>query len=141
METEARMKKMGVRNTIVFQGSARINETDEKFKNNKYDRYYTEAYELSKQLTKWSEDTFSEREKKFYVSSGAGLSIMEAFNKGAHDAGGKTVGLGIVLPFEQENNEYVTSELDFIYHYFFTRKFWFLYQAKALVVFPVVLVQ
>ena len=64
------MKKMGVRNTIVFQGCARINEEDEKFKNNKYDRYYTAGYELSKQLTKWSEDTFSERETKFYISSG-----------------------------------------------------------------------
>ena len=71
------MKKMGVRNTIVFQGSARINEEDEKFKKNGYDRYYTDAYELSKQLTKWSEDTFSERETKFYISSGAG-GIMEA---------------------------------------------------------------
>ena len=75
METETRMKKMGVRNTIVFQGSARINETDEQFKNNKYDRYYTDAYELSKQLTLWSENTFSEREKKFYISSGAGLVV------------------------------------------------------------------
>ena len=65
-------EKMGVRNTIVFQGSARINETDETFRNNKYDRYYTDAYELSKQLTQWSEDTFSERETKFYISSGAG---------------------------------------------------------------------
>ena len=73
METETRMKKMGVRNTIVFQGSARINEEDEKFKKNGYDRYYTEAYELSKQLTQWSEDTFSERETKFYISSGAGI--------------------------------------------------------------------
>ena len=62
---------MGVRNTIVFQGSARINEEDEKFKKNGYDRYYTDAYELSKQLTQWSEDTFSERETKFYISSGA----------------------------------------------------------------------
>ena len=71
METETRMKKMGVRNTIVFQGSARINEESDNFKKNGYDRYYTEAYELSKQLTIWSEETFSEREKKFYISSGA----------------------------------------------------------------------
>ena len=140
METETRMKKMGVRNTIVFQGSARINEEDEKFKKNGYDRYYTEAYELSKQLTQWSEDTFSERETKFYISSGAG-GIMEAVQQRRHDAGGQSVGLGIKLPFEQTNNEYVTPELDFVYHYFFTRKYWFMYQAKALVIFPVVLEQ
>ena len=136
METEARMKKTGIRHTIVFQGSARINEESEQFKKNKYDRYYTEAYELSKQLTEWSEENFTERENKFYISSGAGPGIMEAANKGAHDAGGKSVGLGIKLPFEQTNNEYVTPEMDFVYHYFFTRKYWFLYQAKALVVFP-----
>ena len=136
METEARMKKTGIRHTIVFQGSARINEESEQFKKNGYDRYYTEAYELSKQMTEWSEQNFSERKHKFYVSSGGGPGIMEAANKGAHDAGGKSVGLGIKLPFEQTNNDYVTSEMDFVYHYFFTRKYWFLYQAKALVVFP-----
>ena len=136
METEARMKKTGIRHTIVFQGSARINGESEQFKKNGYDRYYTEAYELSKQMTEWSEKNFSERENKFYISSGGGPGIMEAANKGAHDAGGKSVGLGIKLPFEQTNNEYVTPEMDFVYHYFFTRKYWFLYQAKALVVFP-----
>jgi len=136
METEARMKKTGIRHTIVFQGSARINEDSEQFKKNGYDRYYTEAYELSKQMTEWSEENFSERKNKFYISSGGGPGIMEAANKGAHDAGGKSVGLGIKLPFEQTNNEYVTPEMDFVYHYFFTRKYWFLYQAKALVVFP-----
>ena len=132
METEARMKKTGIRHTIVFQGSARINEESEQFKKNGYDRYYTEAYQLSKQLTEWSEENFTERENKFYISSGAGPGIMEAANKGAHDAGGKSVGLGINLPFEQTNNEYVTPELDFVYHYFFTRKYWFLYQAKII---------
>lgn len=136
METEARMKKTGIRHTIVFQGSARINEESEQFKKNGYDRYYTEAYELSKQMTEWSEKNFSERKHKFYVSSGGGPGIMEAANKGAYDAGGKSVGLGIKLPFEQTNNDYVTPEMDFVYHYFFTRKYWFLYQAKALVVFP-----
>jgi len=136
METEARMKKTGIRHTIVFQGSARINEESEQFKENGYDRYYTEAYQLSKQMTEWSEKNFSERKNKFYISSGGGPGIMEAANKGAHDAGGKSVGLGIKLPFEQTNNEYVTPEMDFVYHYFFTRKYWFLYQAKALVVFP-----
>ena len=136
METEARMKKTGIRHTIVFQGSARINEESEQFKKNGYDRYYTEAYQLSKQMTEWSEKNFSERKNKFYISSGGGPGIMEAANKGAHDAGGKSVGLGIKLPFEQTNNEYVTPEMDFVYHYFFTRKYWFLYQAKALVVFP-----
>ena len=136
METEARMKKTGIRHTIVFQGSARINEESEQFKKNGYDRYYTEAYELSKQMTEWSEKNFSERKNKFYISSGGGPGIMEASNKVSHDAGGKSVCLGIKLPFEQTNNEYVTPEMDFVYHYFFTRKYWFLYQAKALVVFP-----
>ena len=82
METETRMKKMGVRNTIVFQGSARINEEDEKFKKNGYDRYYTDAYELSKQLTQWSEDTFSERETKFYISSGG---VLESWKQPTKD--------------------------------------------------------
>ena len=136
METETRMKKMGVRNTIVFQGSARINEEDEKFKKNGYDRYYTEAYELSKQLTQWSEDTFSERETKFYISSGADMESWKQLNKGRlYDAGGKSVGLGIKLPFEQTNNEYVTPELDFVYHYFFTRKYWYV-SSKSIGNFP-----
>ena len=73
---------MGVRNTIVFQGSARINEEDEKFKKNGYDRYYTDAYELSKQLTQWSEDTFSEREKNF-ISVVVLVYNGSSYNKGA----------------------------------------------------------
>ena len=129
-----RMKKTGIRHTIVFQGSARINEESEQFKKNGYDRYYTEAYELSKQMTEWSEKNFSERKNKFYISSGGGYHGRATKGK-AHDAGGKSVGLGIKLPFEQTNNDYMTPEMDFVYHYFFTRKYWFLYQAKALVVF------
>ena len=74
METETRMKKMGVRNTIVFQGSARINEESDNFKRTDMNWYYTEAYELSKQLTIWSEETFSEREKKFYIMVNARLA-------------------------------------------------------------------
>ena len=136
METEVRLKSQGIRNTIVFQGSARINEEDDKFKKNGYDRFYGEAYELSKQLTEWSEETFGEDTKKFHVCTGGGPGIMEAAAKGATDGGGKNVGLGISLPNEQNNNKYVTPELDFLFHYFFTRKYWFLYQAKALVMFP-----
>ena len=93
METEVRLKNQGIRNTIVFQGSARINEKDDMFKKNGYDRFYTDARELAKQLTEWSEKTFGEDTKKFHVCTGGGPGIMEAANRGASDAGGKNLGL------------------------------------------------
>jgi hypothetical protein len=74
--------------------------------------------------------------KRYVITSGAGPGIMEAANQGAKEAKGKTVGLGISLPFEQTNNKWITKGLNFVFHYFFMRKFWFLYLAKALVVFP-----
>ena len=86
-------------------------------------------------LTEWAEQ-FTNSTHRFVVCSGGGPGIMEAANRGAADAGGKTVGLNIGLPFEQFPNPYITPELSFEFHYFFMRKFWFAYLAKALVVFP-----
>ena len=86
-------------------------------------------------LTEWAEQ-FTNSTYRFVVCSGGGPGIMEAANRGAADAGGKTVGLNIGLPFEQFPNPYITPELSFEFHYFFMRKFWFAYLAKALVVFP-----
>ena len=96
-------------------------------------KYYDAARELAHRLTVWS---MQSDERGFVVSSGGGPGIMEAANRGAHDAGGRSVGLGISLPFEAGVNDYVTPGLDFEFHYFFTRKLWFLYLCKALVIFP-----
>ncbi len=101
----------------------------------KLGRYYDETRELARRLTEWGL-TRSDRQRA-YVCSGGGPGIMEAANRGAADVpGGRSVGLGISLPFEAGVNEWVTKELAFEFHYFFTRKYWFLYLAKALVVFP-----
>ena len=98
-------------------------------------RYYEEARELARLLTNWSLTLESEHHR-FVVTSGGGPGIMEAANRGAREAGGKTIGLNIRLPFEQEANPYITDGLHFEFHYFFMRKFWFAYLAKALVIFP-----
>jgi uncharacterized protein (TIGR00730 family) len=97
-------------------------------------RYYEDAVELSRLLTAWSRKVT--KPQRFVVTSGGGPGIMEAANKGARLAGGKTIGLNISLPFEQFANGYISPELNFEFHYFFMRKFWFVYLAKALVVFP-----
>lgn len=98
-------------------------------------RYYEEAVELSRLLTQWSL-SLGKSARRFVVCSGGGPGIMEAANRGARLAGGKTIGLNISLPFEQEPNPYISEELSFEFHYFFTRKYWFAYLAKALIVFP-----
>ena len=98
-------------------------------------RYYEEARRLAFLLTKWSIQ-IPARRHRFVVTTGGGPGIMEAANLGAHEAGGKTVGLNINLPFEQMPNPYITASLNFEFHYFFMRKFWFAYLAKALVIFP-----
>ncbi len=111
--------------------------------------YYEAARKLAYMLTKWSmglsrpEDAAQSQHDgrgghrhRFVVTSGGGPGIMEAANRGAHEAGGKTIGLNISLPFEQIPNPYITPELNFEFHYFFMRKYWFAYMAKALVVFP-----
>ncbi len=97
--------------------------------------YYEDARRLSYMLTEWAR-TVPGRRHRFVVTSGGGPGIMEAANRGAYEAGGKTIGLNIALPFEQRPNPYITPALSFQFHYFFMRKFWFAYLAKALVVFP-----
>jgi uncharacterized protein (TIGR00730 family) len=129
LEPLSHFRKQKIHDTIVFFGSARVTEEGPM------GRYYREARTLAKLLTEWSNglQNFSRR---FVVCTGGGPGIMEAANRGAHDAGGKNIGLNIGLPFEQWPNPYITPELSFEFHYFFMRKFWFAYLAKALVVFP-----
>jgi uncharacterized protein (TIGR00730 family) len=98
-------------------------------------QYYEDARRLAFLLTQWSL-TLKSRRHRFVVTSGGGPGIMEAANRGAHEAGGKTIGLNIRLPFEQYPNPYITPSLNFAFHYFFMRKYWFAYLSKALVIFP-----
>jgi uncharacterized protein (TIGR00730 family) len=97
--------------------------------------YYEDARRLARMLTTWSR-TLPGKRHRFVVTTGGGPGIMEAANRGAREAGGKSIGLNIALPAEQEPNPYITPELNFEFHYFFMRKLWFAYLAKALVVFP-----
>ena len=122
-------RKEKIRDTIVFFGSARTFEASAS------GRYYKEARQLASQLTQWS-DNLEDSSRRFVVCTGGGPGIMEAANRGASEAGGKTVGLNIGLPMEQRPNPFITPGLNFEFHYFFMRKFWFAYLAKALVVFP-----
>lgn len=161
LEPQARIRQNKVRGTIVFFGSARalapedltpaIAELNAKIAKAKTDeiaplhaqiermkrmtRYYSEAAELSSMLTKHYMHQ-QKREDRLVVCSGAGPGIMEAANRGATEAGGKTLGLGISLPFEQGHNKYTDPKLTFEFHYFFMRKYWFMYLSRALVVFP-----
>src|SRR5580700_8907140 len=98
-------------------------------------RYYEDARRLAQLFTRWAKNIPSRRHR-FVVTSGGGPGIMEAANRGAWEAGGKTIGLNIRLPFEQAPNPYITPSLNFEFHYFFMRKLWFAYMSKALVVFP-----
>src|ERR1700688_4192760 len=98
-------------------------------------RYYEDARRLAHLLTEWSIQ-IPARRRRFVVTTGGGPGIMEAANLGAHEAGGESIGLNINLPFEQNPNSYITPSLNFEFHYFFMRKFWFAYLAKALVIFP-----
>lgn len=157
-----RFRKYKIKNTIVFFGSARIlpgktakqklNEVKSKIKNSKkinagleaelkiaetnfeMSRYYEETVELAYMMTKWAMSL--KKPNKFIVCSGGGPGIMEAANKGACKAKGFSMGLNISLPFEQYPNKYISPELNFEFHYFFMRKFWFAYLAKALVIMP-----
>ncbi len=98
--------------------------------------YYNMAVELAEELTKWSMSLPEKDQRRFIICSGGGPGIMEAANRGAHNVGGKAIGLGISLPFEQGVNEYIPDMLQFEFHYFFVRKYWFVLLAKALVAFP-----
>ena len=129
LEPLAHFRREKIRDTVVFFGSARIREDGPMAK------YYQDARTLARMLTEWS-DQFTNSTHRFVVCSGGGPGIMEAANRGAYDANGKTVGLNIGLPFEQFPNPFITPELSFEFHYFFMRKFWFSYLSKALVVFP-----
>ena len=155
-----RFRQENIQDTVVFFGSARVHSretakralsrlTSRKRKQMadhaaalkrsrkavEWSRYYEEARELAYKLTKWSL-SLEESRKRFVVCSGGGPGIMEAANRGAYEAGGKSVGLNISLPFEQGANRYITEGLQLEFHYFFMRKFWFAYLAKALVIFP-----
>ncbi len=118
-----------VQDTIVFFGSARLRE------DGPLGRYYTEARELARLVTQWSKG-LSGQAHRFLVCTGGGGGIMEAANRGASDARGRTLGLNIGLPHEQSPNPYITRKLSFQFHYFFMRKLWFAHLARAIVVFP-----
>src|SRR5215470_11455084 len=118
-----------VHDTIVFFGSARLTA------DGPLGRYYAEARELARLVTEWSQSIPSPAQR-FIVCSGGGPGIMEAANRGAVDAGGRTIGLNIGLPDEQRPNRYITPGLGFQFHYFFMRKLWFAHLARAIVVFP-----
>ncbi len=161
LEPLRRFKAEKIQDTVVFFGSARVDSRERAERalrtltargvqdaNAQYEaeltrsrrkiewaRYYEEARELAKMLTTWSQ-TIPGENHRFVVTSGGGPGIMEAANRGASEAGGKTIGLNIRLPFEQGANPYITDGLHFEFHYFFMRKFWFAYLAKALVIFP-----
>ena len=157
LEPLRRFKAQGIQDTVVLFGSARVHSRDQaiselqeleagrprvagdvlaqKRKAVEWSRYYEDARTLARLITEWSMSLHSPKHR-FVVTSGGGPGIMEAANRGAQEAGGKTIGLNIRLPFEQGANPYITEGLHFEFHYFFMRKFWFAYMAKALVVFP-----
>ena len=124
-----RFRRAGIRDTIVFFGSARITPEGP------LGRYYSEARELARLVTQWSKSLPSHAHR-YVVCSGGGPGIMEAANRGASEAGGQTIGLNISLPKEQHPNPWITRELSLEFHYFFMRKLWFAHLARALIAFP-----
>jgi uncharacterized protein (TIGR00730 family) len=129
LEPLHRFRQAGIHDTIVFFGSARLSSSG------LLGRYYHEARELARLLTVWSKSLASHTHR-YVICTGGGGGIMEAANRGASDAGGRTIGLNISLPHEQRPNPYLTRELSFEFRYFFMRKLWFAHLARALVVFP-----
>ncbi|CCQ74866.1 LOG family protein [Magnetospira sp. QH-2] len=151
---QTRFEKHHITDTIVFMGSARTlprvkaekrlqkaldKDKKDKIKQAEIDlemsRYYEDARELAYRMTEWSKK-LDHSHKRFVVCTGGGPGIMEAANRGASEAKGLNVGLNIKLPHEQGGNPYTTHHLSFQFNYFFMRKFWFMYLAKALVIFP-----
>ncbi len=124
-----RFRRQRVHDTIVFFGSARLDA------DGPLGRFYAQARELSRLLTLWAANLPSPVHR-LVICSGGGAGIMEAANRGAADAGGRSIGLNIGLPHEQRPNPYITRELVFQFRYFFMRKLWFAHLARALVVFP-----
>ncbi|HUN75792.1 MAG TPA: TIGR00730 family Rossman fold protein [Steroidobacteraceae bacterium] len=129
LEPLQRLQRARVHDTIVFFGSARITPDGPMA------RYYEAARDLARRLTLWSKGLASHAHR-YVVCSGGGGGIMEAANRGASEAGGRTIGFNISLPAEQRPNRYITRELSFEFHYFFMRKLWFAHLARGLVVFP-----
>jgi hypothetical protein len=159
LEPESRFEKYNIQDTVVFFGSARIRPPEQATRHLDGLReagasaselraagarlsianYYQDAVDLARMITAWSKELYACNQcqsRRFIVCSGGGPGIMEAANRGASEAGGYSIGLNISLPFEQEPNTYISRELSFEFHYFFVRKFWFAYLAKALIIFP-----
>lgn len=152
LEPKSRFDRYQVEDTIVFMGSARFiardqaetalkeaessgGDVERARQQLEMSRYYEAARELARQLTEWSKG-LEDQQRRFVVCTGGGPGIMEAANRGASEAKGMNVGLTISIPVEEFDNRYATRELSFHFHYFFMRKFWFMYMAKALLVFP-----
>lgn len=132
LEPLARLRNLKVNNTVLFLGSTKANPEE---KHSILTKYYWEAEELAYLLAQWAIKLKS-KGKNFVICTGGGPGIMEAANRGASRAGGKSIGMNISVPEEQIQNPYISPELSFIFHYFFMRKFWLLYEAKAIVAFP-----
>lgn len=152
VQPEARFEALRISDTIVFFGSSRLIPRERAEAQRDHARatggdvegaerlvagarYYEECRELARRLTEWSKGLEDNR-RRFVVCTGGGPGIMEAANRGASEAKGLNIGLTIALPNEQQGNAYITRNLAFEFHYFFMRKFWFVYLAKALVAFP-----
>jgi uncharacterized protein (TIGR00730 family) len=134
LEPEKRLRDMNVHHTVVFFGGARI--TPEKKYGTRMVKYYQAASDFAFALANLNNEIEKETGARFYICTGGGPGIMEAANMGAARAGSRSIGLNIGLPMEQEPNKYISPELSFKFHYFFMRKLWFLYYAKAIIVYP-----
>ena len=138
-EPLARFRRERIEDTVVFFGSARFRSREELAAgatgNDETAGYYDAACSLARLVSEWSKGLPGPRHR-FVITSGGGPGIMEAANRGAWQAGAKSIGLNIKLSHEQEPNRFITPALNFEFHYFFMRKYWFAYLAKALVVFP-----
>jgi uncharacterized protein (TIGR00730 family) len=132
LEPLMRLDNSKVNNTVLFLGSSKARPDD---KDSLLTKHYWEAEELAYQLATWA-IKLKPKGKNFVICTGGGPGIMEAANRGASRAGGKSIGMNISIPQEQYPNPYVSPELSFIFHYFFMRKFWLIYRAKAIVAFP-----